>query len=116
MAAQEMGVPISMGTDAGMFGHADNAFELECMVDVGLTPMQSIVATTKTAAQCVGLGDQIGTIEAGKLADLLAVDGDPLQDITVFRQKDRLRLVMKDGAIYKDRLPNAAERAELANL
>jgi imidazolonepropionase-like amidohydrolase len=106
--ALKLGVPIAMGTDAGMLGHVDNAYELECMVDVGMTPMQALVATTKTAAECCGLGDQIGTLEPGKLADLLVVDGDPLQNITIFRQKSPILLVMKDGVVVRDQLTTSA--------
>jgi imidazolonepropionase-like amidohydrolase len=60
--------------------HGENAIELVLMVEAGLTPMQSIVASTNNAARALGLQDEIGTIEAGKCADLLVVDGDPLAD------------------------------------
>src|SRR5581483_9322793 len=63
--ALELGVPVAMGTDAGMFGHGDNAAEIVTMVEAGMTPMQALVATTATAACCIGLGDEVGTIEAG---------------------------------------------------
>jgi imidazolonepropionase-like amidohydrolase len=106
--ALELGVPIAMGTDSGMFGHGDNAYEVECLVDVGMTPMQAIVATTKTAAECIGLGDRVGALEVGKLADLLVVGGDPLQDVRLFRQRDKLLLVMKDGRVYRNALPVGA--------
>jgi imidazolonepropionase-like amidohydrolase len=93
-----------MGTDAGMFGHGDNAAEIVTMVEAGMTPMQALVATTATAARCIGLGDQVGTVEPGKLADLILVDGDPLRDITILRDRANLRLVMKDGTPHVNRL------------
>jgi imidazolonepropionase-like amidohydrolase len=106
--ALELGVPIAMGTDAGMFGHGDNAWEVQLMVEAGMTPMQSLVATTATAAQCIGLGDLVGTIEPGKLADLVVVDGDPLADPGLLRDHGRFALIMKDGAVHKSRLSSTA--------
>jgi imidazolonepropionase-like amidohydrolase len=108
--ALELGVPIAMGTDAGMFGHGDNAWEIGLMVEAGMTPMQAIVATTATAAACIGLGESVGTIVPGKLADLIAVDGDPLRDVGLLRDHSRLALIMKDGTAYRSRLPIAAPR------
>lgn len=108
--ALQLGVPIAMGTDAGMFGHADNAFELECMVDAGMTPMQSIVASTRTAAEACELDDKTGTLEPGKFADLLVVSGDPLDDIRAFRDRSRLALIMKGGEVYRDLLAPVASR------
>jgi len=97
-----MGVPIAMGTDTGVGPHGTNAEELALMVENGMTPMQAIVATTKTAAACARLGHLVGTIEPGKRADLLGVKGDPLADIAVLQDKDNIRLVLKDGNIAKD--------------
>jgi imidazolonepropionase-like amidohydrolase len=74
------------------------------MVAAGMTPMQALVAATGWAAGCLGLDDSIGTIETGKSADLIVVDGDPLADISVLQDKKRIRLVMKDGQVYLDRL------------
>jgi imidazolonepropionase-like amidohydrolase len=102
--AAELGVPIAMGTDMAVGPHGMNAEELERMCDGGLTPMQAIVATTKTAAECIRLGDKVGTLEPGKLADLLVVDGDPLADIRVLQDKDKLALIMKDGRAFKNLL------------
>ena len=70
--------------------------------------MQAIQAATGWAAECVGLEKEIGTLEAGKLADLLVVDGDPLRDIGVLRDHGRIKLVMKGGEAFVDRLPYAA--------
>lgn len=100
-AALDAGVPIAMGTDAGVpfVRHGDNAIELVLMVDSGLSPMQSIVASTSNAALALGLQDEIGRIEVGKCADLLVIDGDPLADISVLTHKERIRMVMQNGCI-----------------
>jgi imidazolonepropionase-like amidohydrolase len=102
--ALDAGVKIAMGTDAGGFGHGKNAGELKYMVEAGMTPMQAIVASTRMGAQCMGLGDEVGVLRAGMLADLLVVDGDPLHDVRILEDRDRLRLIMKDGAIVKSTL------------
>jgi len=95
------GVPIAMGTDAGVpfVKHGDNAIELPLMVNVGLTPMQAIVASTSSAARALGLESEIGTIEAGKRADLLILDGDPLEDIEIVTRKECIRMVVQDGNV-----------------
>lgn len=99
------GVPLAMGTDAGVpfVRHGDNALELALLVEAGLTPMQAIVAATSNAARALGLQHEIGTIEAGKCADLLVIEGDPLEDIAVFKQRERVRLVLHRGrvAVYR---------------
>ena len=102
--AVERGVRIAMGTDTGVGPHGTNAEELERMVAGGVTPMQAIVATTKTAAECARLAHVTGTLEVGKRADVLGVDGDPLGDITVLQNKDKLRLIVKDGHAFKNLL------------
>jgi imidazolonepropionase-like amidohydrolase len=99
--ALEHGVKIAMGTDAGALGHGQNGRELVYMVEAGMTPMQAVVASTKAAAELLGMGDTLGTLEAGKLADLILVDGDPLADISVVADPSRVKLVMKDGVVYK---------------
>lgn len=98
------GVKIVAGTDAGGHGHPANAGELECLVKAGLSPMQAIQAATTWAAECCGREPELGTIERGKLADLIAVDGDPLADITLLKDPVRVRLVIKDGAVAADRM------------
>ena len=100
-AALAAGIPIAMGTDAGVpfVRHGENAIELVLMVEAGLSPMQSIVASTSNAALALGLQDEIGTIEVGKYADLLVIDGDPLADISILTQKERIRMVMHNGRI-----------------
>jgi imidazolonepropionase-like amidohydrolase len=74
------------------------------MVEAGLTPMQAIVATTRTAAECCTIGSLTGTLEPGKRADLLVVDGDPLADIAILQNTDKLALIMKDGQSQKNLL------------
>jgi imidazolonepropionase-like amidohydrolase len=102
--AVKAGVKMALGTDLGSFGHGQNAGEFEYLVEAGLTPMQAIVMGTKMGALCMGLGDQVGVLKAGMLADLLVVEKNPLDDITVLKEQDNLRLIMKDGTIYKDTL------------
>lgn len=105
--AVEKGVRIAMGTDMGVGPHGPNAEELQLMVEGGMTPLQAIVAVTKTAAECARVDRLVGTIEAGKRADIIAVDGDPLGDIAILKEHERIALVLKDGAIVKDRRPAA---------
>src|SRR6266700_1933653 len=97
--ALEIGVKVVAGTDAGGHGHPANAGELECLVNVGMTPMQALQAATGWAAECLGQEDELGTIAAGKLADLVVVRGDPLADIALLRDPQRVALVIKDGEI-----------------
>ena len=99
------GVKVAMGTDAGGYVHGRNPMELQLLVEAGMTPMQAIVASTRTAAECLEMEQEVGTLEAGKLADLLVVDGDPLADISVLQDRDRLDLIMKGGAPFVNRLP-----------
>jgi imidazolonepropionase-like amidohydrolase len=98
------GIRIAMGTDLGSFGRGENAGELAYMVAAGMTPMQAIVASTRRGAECMGLGDSVGVLRPGMLADLLLVDGDPLQDIAILQDAARLRLVMQGGVVYKNQL------------
>jgi imidazolonepropionase-like amidohydrolase len=103
--AAEAGVKIAVGTDAvDEKMHGKNARELEFMVHYGFTPMQAIVAATKTSAEACRVDDKVGTLESGKLADLLVVDGNPLDDISILQDPSRLVLVMKEGKSYVDRL------------
>lgn len=95
--AHKAGVRIAMGTDAGVMPHGTNLRELGLMVNIGMTPMEAIVATTKIAAECLGWQDQVGTIEAGKLADVVIVKTNPLQDIRSLENNDNIVFVMKDG-------------------
>ncbi len=99
--ALKAGVWIVMGSDAVAGYHGGNAKEIEWMVKNGMSPARAIRATTADAARLLGWEDRIGTIEVGKFADLIAVTGDPLQDIT---ELQRVRFVMKDGAVIKNAL------------
>ena len=93
------GVKIAFGTDAGVSKHGRNADEFELMVQHGMTAASAIQAATVNAADLLGLAQEIGTIEAGKAADIIAVSGNPLQDVTVLK---RVGFVMKDGEVHKD--------------
>jgi imidazolonepropionase-like amidohydrolase len=99
--SHKAGVKIACGTDykAGV-----NAQELELLVtEAGLTPMEAIVAATKTSAEAIGWEEKLGTIEPGKLADLLIIDGDPLKNISIIQDSSRLLKVVKGGRIEVDR-------------
>ena len=91
------GVKIAFGTDAGVSLHGRNADEFELMVQHGMTPAQAIVAATRNAADLLGLADRVGSLEPGKQADLIAVRGNPLEDVRVLKQVD---LVMKGGEVF----------------
>jgi imidazolonepropionase-like amidohydrolase len=93
------GVKIAFGTDAGVSKHGRNADEFELMVKHGMTPTTAIAAATVGAADLLGLSQEIGSLEPGKAADLIAVTGDPLKDVTVLK---RVGFVMKGGAVVKD--------------
>jgi imidazolonepropionase-like amidohydrolase len=92
--AVKAGVRIAFGTDAGVYPHGDNARQFAYMVRYGLTPMEAIRSATLSSAQLLGKEKEIGSIAAGKFADLIAVEGDPLQDIEKLRQ---VRAVIKSG-------------------
>ncbi|MBX9795844.1 amidohydrolase family protein [Sphingomonas sp.] len=92
------GVRIAFGTDTGVSKHGENAREFALMVKAGMTPMAAIRAATVDAAELLGRRDQIGTIEAGKAADIIAVEGDPLADVT---RLERVDFVMRRGFVAK---------------
>ena len=102
--AMRLGVRVTAGTDAGGWVHGNNAQELEMLADAGMTPQQAIAAGTREAAACLGLERDLGTLAPGKLADLIVVDGNPLEDITLLQERDRIRLVMKEGRVFRDLL------------
>jgi imidazolonepropionase-like amidohydrolase len=106
--ALDDGVRIAFGTDQGVGPHGRNAEELEHMVQAGMRPMQAIVAVTKTASECAHMADQVGTLEPGKLADLLIVDGDPLADIGILRARAKLLMIMQGGRAHKNELETRA--------
>jgi imidazolonepropionase-like amidohydrolase len=100
--AVEAGVRIATGTDAGLgIEHGQNLIELAHLVSAGLAPMDAIVAGTATAADVCGLGDQIGTLEPGKRADLVVAAGDPLDDIKLLADACNITLVVQGGRIVK---------------
>lgn len=92
------GVKIALGTDAGVFAHGTNGHEFNLMVQFGMSPMQAIVAGTSTSATLLGLEREIGTIAVGKRADLVAVQGNPLDNIQIL---ENVSFVMKDGRVFK---------------
>jgi imidazolonepropionase-like amidohydrolase len=96
--ALDGGVKIALGTDAGVFAHGRNGHEFTLMVRFGMTPMQAIQAGTLSGATLLGREAEIGSLVAGKYADIVAVRGDPLQDVTVLEQVD---FVMTGGTVFK---------------
>jgi imidazolonepropionase-like amidohydrolase len=96
--AYKAGVKIAFGTDESLVPHGQNAREFGYMVQAGMTPMDAIIAATGSAADLIGDTDDIGSIRPGRYADIVAVDGDPLADISVL---EHVAFVMKGGAVYK---------------
>ena len=99
--ATKAGVKMAFGTDAGVHPEGDNAKQFATMVQWGMTPAQALRAATFNASDLLGRSKDVGTIEPGKFADLIAVSGDPLQDVTLMQH---VGFVMKGGVIYKDAL------------
>ena len=102
------GVKITLGSDAGgvpIFFHGENAQELEYMVKLGLSPLDAIIASTRHSAECLRLDRRIGTIEPGKEADILIMDGNPLKDIGIVAKKEKIRGVIKGGKKAVWRIP-----------
>jgi imidazolonepropionase-like amidohydrolase len=97
--AAQAGVKLAFGTDAGVYPHGWNGKQFAKMVEWGLTPMQAIQAATVNAADLLGWSDRVGQLSAGHFADLVAVSGDPLKDVT---ELERVKFVMKGGVVYKD--------------
>lgn len=97
--AYKEGVKIAFGTDAGVFAHGKNWLEFVYMNEVGMPAIETIQSATVSAADLLGVADIVGSIEKGKLADIIAVDGDPIKDIQAM---GRVRFVMKDGIVYKN--------------
>jgi len=103
--AVELGVKMAMGSDCGgneSHRHGENARELECYVRCGMTPMQAITSATREGARVMRMADDIGTIEPGKLADIVVIDGDPLSDISLVRTA--VVGVVQDGRVIRDDL------------
>ena len=93
------GVKLAFGTDAGVYPHGQNAHQFHSLLALGLTPTQVIQMATTNAADLLGMSDKVGSVVPGRYADLIAVDGDPLQDVT---ELERVRFVMKGGVVVKD--------------
>ncbi len=96
--AWKAGAKMAFGTDAGVYPHGDNGRQFAKMVEWGMTPMEAIQAATASAADLLGWSDRIGTIQAGRFADLVAVNGDPLGKIS---ELEHVRFVMKGGVVHK---------------
>jgi imidazolonepropionase-like amidohydrolase len=95
------GLPIGVGSDAPVYPHGKNARELSLRVELGEPPISAIVSATSLNAEILGWADRVGTVEAGKFADLIAVEKNPLRDVT---ELERVGFVMKGGVVYKDEL------------
>lgn len=102
--ARAAGVRIAMGTDIGGYGYGDTAIELQLLVEAGMSPLEAIETSSRRSAECMGIGGEVGVLEAGKRADLLVIDGDPLADITMLRKRESLALVMQNGVAASGRL------------
>jgi len=96
--AYQAGVKIAYGTDTGVSAHGNNATEFKHMVDAGMPPMRAIQSATVEAAKLLGEYDQLGSLVEGKVADIIAVNGNPVEDITILEEVD---FVMKSGRVYK---------------
>jgi imidazolonepropionase-like amidohydrolase len=96
--AVKIGTPVALGTDAAVEPHGRNAFEFQLMTQNGLSPAEALIAGTAAGADLLGLADKVGTLQAGKLADIVAVPGDPIQDIKTTAHPI---FVMKDGVVYR---------------
>jgi len=92
------GVKVAFGTDAAVYPHGLNAHEFAVMVKLGMTPLAAIQAATINAADLLGWSDRVGTLEPGKFADLIAVEGDPLKDVAVL---EKVSFVMKGGEVAR---------------
>ncbi|MFT4747602.1 MAG: imidazolonepropionase-like amidohydrolase [Congregibacter sp.] len=96
--AYKAGIKIAFGTDSGVSAHGDNGLEFELMVEAGMKPIEAIRSATQNAADLLNVSNSLGTIEVGKLADLVAVKGNPLDQISLLQN---VSFVMKDGVVYK---------------
>ena len=107
--AVKMGLKIALGTDSAVFPHGQNAKEFKLMVDLGMTPIDALKTGTSNCAELFGIAARTGTLEKGKLADIVAMPGDPTQDITA---TERVSFVMKDGKVIR----NGPGTVNIANL
>jgi imidazolonepropionase-like amidohydrolase len=114
--AVKVGAKISFGTDAAVFPHGQNAREFKLMVDLGMTPIDALKSATANDAELLGLSQKLGTLEKGKMADIIAMPGDPTADITA---TERVSFVMKEGKIIRNGPPigqTAAESTEATDI
>jgi imidazolonepropionase-like amidohydrolase len=100
-AAFASDVRVALGTDAGVYPHGMNGGEFWSMVQLGLSPVKALQAGTTNAAELMGWSDRIGAVRAGMFADMVAVKGDPLQDVRLLQH---VQFVMKDGVVYKNEI------------
>jgi imidazolonepropionase-like amidohydrolase len=102
----QAGIKIALGTDLQIDPEmGTSAHEMEIYVDYGMTPMEAIQTGTRNAAEALGLDRDIGTLEPGKFADIIAVQGNPLKDIRILQDKKKIQMVMKEGKIFVFRKP-----------
>jgi imidazolonepropionase-like amidohydrolase len=106
--AVKMGIKISFGTDAAVFPHGQNAKEFKVMVDLGMAPIDALRSATASDADLLGIAQKLGTLEKGKLADIIAMPGDPTADITA---TERVSFVMKEGRIIRNGPASAPSHA-----
>ncbi|MGB3464782.1 MAG: amidohydrolase family protein, partial [Cyclobacteriaceae bacterium] len=92
-------VKIAFGTDSGVSKHGENAREFELMVKYGMSPTEAIASATRSAADLLGMSDRLGTLETGKIADIVATDADPTKNISELKN---ITFVMKEGTVYKN--------------
>lgn len=104
LMAYQSGVQIVMGTDCGVVEHGNNLLELKFLVKLGMEPMEAIMAGTKKAAECMGWQDKVGTLEPKKMADMVLVKKNPLENISSLAKEENILMVIKDGRVFKDNL------------
>lgn len=109
--AYHAGVRIAMGTDCGVVEHGTNLKELALLCEIGMNPMEAIVAGTKTGAECMGWDSELGTVEEGKLADIVISRINPLRDAEALGNPENIVVVIKDGEIVKDTLESISKKS-----
>jgi imidazolonepropionase-like amidohydrolase len=97
--AYKAGVKIAFGTDAGVYAHGKNWMEFIYMTEAGMPVLEALKCATVNSAELIGVSDKVGSITKGKFADIIAVDGDPVQDVHAM---GNVKFVMKDGVVYKN--------------
>jgi imidazolonepropionase-like amidohydrolase len=98
------GVPVAYGTDIGVFPHGENWRDFSCMVECGMEPLEAIRSATWNSARMNGIEEEVGALAPGLQADVVAVAGDPLADITCM---SRVRFVMRDGRVVREEAPSS---------